>query len=209
MNYSKIYSDLIDRAKNRTTLEYTEKHHIIPKCLGGNNKNDNIVRLTYREHFLCHWLLCKIYPDNYKLKAAFCKMTHSTKFTKRIVTSKQFEIVKRHVRYIEYPWLKEYIRNHGPWNKGKTGVQVAWNKNKVFGPNSKESNEKRSETLKKRYSLLTHPRKNKDPWNKGKTGVQVAWNKGISEPKKECPHCFKLSNPGNYSRWHGDKCKMK
>lgn len=39
---------------------YTEKHHIIPKSLGGDNSPENIVTLTAREHFICHRLLTKI-----------------------------------------------------------------------------------------------------------------------------------------------------
>lgn len=26
---------------------------------------------------------------------------------------------------------------------------------------------------------------------------------------KECPHCKKIIDPSNYSRWHGDNCKMR
>ena len=59
MNYKKIYHSIISKAKNRTTDEYVEKHHIIPTSLGGKNNKENIVRLTAREHFVCHWLLWK------------------------------------------------------------------------------------------------------------------------------------------------------
>ena len=53
---------IIDRAKSRTLLanEYYEKHHIIPKSLGGTNEKENLVSLTAREHFICHLLLLKI-----------------------------------------------------------------------------------------------------------------------------------------------------
>lgn len=40
---------------------YTEKHHIIPKSLGGSNRSENIVRLTPREHFVAHKILAKIH----------------------------------------------------------------------------------------------------------------------------------------------------
>lgn len=60
--YTRIYYDIIDRAKSRTLpLEtYTEKHHVIPRSIGGNNSKNNIVTLTAREHFICHWLLPKM-----------------------------------------------------------------------------------------------------------------------------------------------------
>jgi len=43
MLYSKIYESIIERAKIRVLTEYSEKHHILPKCLGGNDDPDNLV----------------------------------------------------------------------------------------------------------------------------------------------------------------------
>ena len=59
--YSKIYFNIIQRAQSRVLLEeiYYEKHHIIPKSLGGSNDISNIVTLTAREHYICHLLLTK------------------------------------------------------------------------------------------------------------------------------------------------------
>lgn len=60
MDYQKFYDRLILNAINRSTLDgYTEKHHIVPKCLGGTNELTNIVKLTAREHFLAHAALAK------------------------------------------------------------------------------------------------------------------------------------------------------
>lgn len=41
---------------------YTEKHHIIPRCFGGDNSKDNLIRLPYRAHLLAHRLLYKAIP---------------------------------------------------------------------------------------------------------------------------------------------------
>ena len=73
MNYKKIYDDVIIRAKLRNAIiGYKEKHHIIPRCVGGKDVSDNIVELTPEEHFLCHQLLSKIYPnDRGLIHAAF------------------------------------------------------------------------------------------------------------------------------------------
>ena len=60
MNYQRIYNQIIERAKTRQLNCYKEKHHIIPRCIGGKDIN-NIVELTAKEHFLCHRLLCEIY----------------------------------------------------------------------------------------------------------------------------------------------------
>jgi hypothetical protein len=62
MNYQKIYNQIIERATNRKILDgYVEKHHVLPKSLGGSNDTSNIALLTAREHFICHLLLAKIH----------------------------------------------------------------------------------------------------------------------------------------------------
>ena len=70
MNYQKIYNDLIERAKNRQIDQYTEKHHIVPKCLGGPDNPENIALLTPEEHYLAHQLLTKLHPSNKGLAKA-------------------------------------------------------------------------------------------------------------------------------------------
>lgn len=77
MNYERIHNLIIERAKNRVLEGYGEVHHIIPKCMGGDDSEDNLVKLTAREHFIIHKLLVEIYPTNNKLHyAAFlmCKL---------------------------------------------------------------------------------------------------------------------------------------
>mgnify|MGYP000037463157 CR=1 FL=1 len=68
MNYEKIYNQIINKAKIRNVDGYTEKHHIIPKCMNGTNNPTNIVKLTARQHFLPHWLLHEMYPNNPDLR---------------------------------------------------------------------------------------------------------------------------------------------
>ena len=75
MNYEKHYNLLIERAKTRVIEGYTEKHHIIPKCMGGNDDASNLVELTAEEHYIAHLLLVKIYPNKGKLIYAANMMT--------------------------------------------------------------------------------------------------------------------------------------
>lgn len=62
----------------KTEEIYTEVHHIIPKCLGGSDEYDNLVRLTSEEHYLAHWYLYHTFEDGtsdrYKLTHAFKMM---------------------------------------------------------------------------------------------------------------------------------------
>ena len=84
MNYKLHYQKLIERANNRLlTGVYIEKHHIIPKCMGGSDSDDNLVKLTAEEHFVAHQLLVKIYPINKRLLSALSKMCSSSSKNKR------------------------------------------------------------------------------------------------------------------------------
>ena len=74
MNYQKIYNSLIDRARLRNINEYYEKHHVVPRCMGGLDTADNLVKLTPEEHYLAHQLLVKIFPDNHALAKAAAMM---------------------------------------------------------------------------------------------------------------------------------------
>ena len=67
MNYLKVYCNLIRKAENRTPPEgYTEKHHTFPKSIFG--KNNRVVVLTAREHYIAHTLLERICIKRYGMK---------------------------------------------------------------------------------------------------------------------------------------------
>jgi len=109
MNYQKHYNVLINRSsKTKPKIGYFERHHILPKCMGGKDKN-NIVYLTPEEHYVAHQLLVKIYPNEPKLVYAAKMMTvesldHSYRGNKL------------------YGWLKK------KWNKNRL-EDKQWNKN--------------------------------------------------------------------------------
>lgn len=76
--YTKWYSSIIDRARARILIGYSEKHHVIPRSLGGTNDDENLVRLTAREHFICHMMLARMTVGKAKksmINAAF-NMSH-------------------------------------------------------------------------------------------------------------------------------------
>lgn len=96
MDYKKHYINLITTRYNRKREKnvYYEKHHIIPKCLGGSNKKENIVYLTPREHYIAHWLLYRIRPHSNKLSYSFWIMNWpGTKKVKREyrISSRMYE----------------------------------------------------------------------------------------------------------------------
>jgi hypothetical protein len=58
--YTNWYMSIIENAKSRKLIGYSENHHIWPKSIGGHDVKENKVRLTAREHFICHRLLPKM-----------------------------------------------------------------------------------------------------------------------------------------------------
>lgn len=65
MDYVRLYAAVVQKGAARVIDGYCERHHILPRSMGGSNAPDNIAVLTGREHFLAHWLLFKIHgtPD--------------------------------------------------------------------------------------------------------------------------------------------------
>ena len=69
MDYIRIYKQIIENARKLEERrlkqkEYVEEHHIVPRCMGGLDISSNLVYLTVREHFICHWLLFKKYRSS-------------------------------------------------------------------------------------------------------------------------------------------------
>lgn len=98
MNYEKIYNNIIEKARNRKLDEnvYVERHHIVPKSLGGSDNSSNIVALTAKEHYICHHLLYKYKKgsDKFKMAHAWFRMCHKSSSQQRFITSRQYEKAK-------------------------------------------------------------------------------------------------------------------
>ena len=172
MNYKKIYDALISRAQNRNLEGYKEKHHIVPRCMNGNDEENNLIFLTPEEHFVAHELLVKIYPEEYRLIFALIIMNG-----KNPTTNKLFGWHKRKLSETQTklktgvkrgPQSEEHRKAIGDANRGEN--------NGMFGKKASE------ETLAKL--------KGRVPWNKGKKGLQEAWNKGIITHRATAG-CFK------------------
>ena len=76
MTYNEFIQNILD-TRGRFGIpdgEYKERHHIVPKCLGGTNDRENLVDLYAREHYEAHRLLAGENPDNDKLVSAWWMM---------------------------------------------------------------------------------------------------------------------------------------
>jgi hypothetical protein len=122
MNYQEIYDNLIQSAQLRPDIAflngYTERHHILPRSMGGTDEPDNLVKLTAREHFIAHWLLWRIHRTR-EMAYAFNGMC-SNSSGKRYHSSRGYAIARKAA--------------------SRRGIKT--------GPHDPESNIKRSNTMK-------------------------------------------------------------
>ena len=111
MNYLKIYNNLVNSRKYRElTREHGyDIHHIIPKSLGGTDSDSNLVKLTYKEHFISHYLLHKAFPWELTLLKAFCGLSYGRKLTSK--HSNRLKKANSLRMKIDNPMFKEEFRN--------------------------------------------------------------------------------------------------
>jgi len=98
--YEKRMNWILNRRRKLGVLKKsggtTEKHHIIPRSLGGTDSSENLIELTTREHFLVHYCLWKMYPkdsaESRKMVKAFTMMaaTPSSAGKKRYLNSRLY-----------------------------------------------------------------------------------------------------------------------
>jgi hypothetical protein len=160
--YTRWYYNIVANAMSRSTVaNYTERHHIIPKSLGGSNAASNIVRLTPKEHFVCHRLLTKMVSDSSaKIKmhnAVFQMSIQSSNQQRYKINSRTFEVLRKNKsmsmvgnRYGRHAMSEETKRKI---SEAKKGVSVGAGKKLA-----KETKQKLSDALKGRI-----------PWNIGLT----------------------------------------
>lgn len=116
MNYKKIYKLIVKNGKKRGLVKsaldgYYEKHHIKPKCMGGDDRNSNLVLLKPKEHFICHHILYKIHKEVPKLLYAYKMMTISDRYDHRL-TDKEYDVVgklfSKMVSESQIKWIKDH-----------------------------------------------------------------------------------------------------
>jgi hypothetical protein len=236
--YTAWYYKIISNAQNNGRIGYTESHHIIPKSffkkrslsgwLDENPDNpDNIVNLTAKEHFVCHLLLTKMTQGLAYKKSVYAakRCRYGKPGTPQYVPSGRV-----------YQIIKEQWSLINPFNDVKWQQQQATNKRGKSFTEEHKNNLKKSWTTE-RKKLMSDRNKgiclNKTT-NKGKKMPQLSGAnngfygkthsvetvekiktrlKGKPTPWAQkyliCTHCGKKMDLGNFTRYHGDRCKLK
>lgn len=206
--YTKVYFKIIDNAKTKNYNGYTEKHHIIPKSLGGTNDKNNIVRLSAREHFVCHKLLMKMVIGNarYKMIEAFSYFSNNSK-RKLIFNSRQIEELRSANSLASSKRNKgnEFYKYRKPADENLKKLRAKNATNSRWVNNGIEEKFSSDHFYLVKYSNYFYGRlseiKNKMSGPRGPLKVNRIVN------KIECHVCGIVCDPRNFHRWHGEKCK--
>jgi 5-methylcytosine-specific restriction endonuclease McrA len=226
--YTRWYFAIIKNAQVRTITGYVEKHHIIPKSLGGNNSLENLVVLTAREHFVCHWLLTKMVENTkhrYQMWNAFsCMLYRERPGQQRYkVNGKTFENIKKEgakIKSIKFsgsgnPMYGKRSELNPLFGIKKSPEHIEKIRQGNLGTiRSLESRDKQSKKMRGRTQLpehvtnrsgVNHPGYGKELDSARKEKIRQGV---LNMPLHTCEHCGKTTTKGNYKRWHSDNCKV-
>ena len=101
--YTRWYYQIIVKKAITNNNVYSETHHIIPRSMNGSDSNDNLISLSAREHFICHWLLTKMTTGNDRVSMirAFWMMRAENKNQKRYINSRAYQSLKEEYALIQ------------------------------------------------------------------------------------------------------------
>lgn len=170
--YKTWYNSITANAKNRTVDGYVERHHIIPVSLGGSNNKENLVNLTAREHFICHWLLVKIETGEAKAKMIYAlngmkRNGHCTQRYETKITSRVYENLKKEFSLVHSATMK----GREPWNRGVPASAAQIEKNKKAATGRVMSAESIAQGVAKRTGQK-RTEEQKANLSRGQTGIK-------------------------------------
>jgi hypothetical protein len=199
----------IDSLKSQVIDGYSEKHHIIPKSMGGTEARNNLIALTPRQHFVAHWMLWKAYGGS--MGRAFFMMSNFGKYGK--VNSRTYAMAR--ADYSEQVSIQMATQPHyvaTPETRAKMSKSAL---GKIINQKTRDKisfstlGKKRDEDFGRRVS---EAKKGKDNGRTGYQQSQEARSKiaigNINRPLLSCRGCkntFKLH--GGVKRWHLENCK--
>jgi len=205
--YTKWYFAIINNARTRTNTGYNEQHHITPECffknrtrkgpagqLVGNPEDpSNKVKLTAKEHFICHHLLTKMLADTrpraQMLKALERMTASNNKHQRYKITARLFQQIRIEAATAH----STLIKGKPSHSKGKKCPNISMAKT---GKSIKQPPRTEQHRINLGNSL-----KGKPAWNKGKTYTNKPYK------RLTCPHCGLEGSIANIKRWHNNNCK--
>lgn len=129
MNYERIYSEFIaDRlTKQPVKPAYSEKHHIVPRSLGGSDSKDNLIKLSARDHYFAHCCLAKTCGGPmWSALFAMANMTKTSGSASYFLRGRLVEVARREAALVRSKNMTEL------WGSG------AFKRNRVYQPKPEE-----------------------------------------------------------------------
>jgi hypothetical protein len=154
--------------------------------LGGDNQKENIIKLTAKEHFICHMLLVKMTDGKSKRSMAYAawQMTNIDSRQRYSPTSRIYSLLKKN--------LSEAY-------KGVPKTKIHW-----LGKTHSAQTKILQSTIKKNSNNPMWGKKHKE---KSKEIISEK-QKGILKPKFICSKCqATVGGMSNLLRWHEDNCR--
>ncbi len=131
--YCKLISKRIREPVSTKIWGITEVHHIIPKCVVGWKKirdsKYNLIRLYSHEHFLAHYYLTIIFPDNIGLHRAFYLMgnlKNKRRYKNINELAKAYEVAKNAI-FLQRT-QQTYVKLYGKTRAEKIKIKQKWKK---------------------------------------------------------------------------------
>jgi hypothetical protein len=190
--YTNYYNRIINKAQSRTLEGYVERHHIIPKSLGGSNDKSNLVSLTAREHFICHLLLSKMLEGKNKTKMVYAIWIIINTSKNVNINNRTYEIIRKEL--INNAKIKNIGNKNPMYNVRKFGKENPnygnkWTEEQKLFISQLNKYRKLSDETKKRMSCV---RKDKSKSKEHKIKIGKA-NKG-----KHSKYIYILPNNQNF-----------
>ena len=140
--YSKWYFSIIDSAvirnlNKKSSNTYGEMHHIVPNSILKQKRNEGVVFLTPKEHFICHVLLTKMLVGQNKCKMMFALISMKMKTDKtknRYINSRLYNFARsEYSTYKKEQWKDDTYRAHMSKKLSETHWDSSGDKNPMYG----------------------------------------------------------------------------
>jgi hypothetical protein len=204
MDYGSIYNALITKAQARATVDgYKERHHIVPRSLGGSDDKLNLVELTAREHFIAHVLLAKLYGGN--MWFAVLAMVGKANRKEIYAKGRMYEVAKKENSKIRSQLMTGTILPYEVREKIKTSLMSNTN---ASGFRTIETRENISNALCGRKLSILHAKKVRlnAIGNKSMTGQS---HSDETRTKMSASQIGRLKTLGMTGKTHSEETKQK
>ena len=186
--YYNTYFKIISRGQTRVLPPNIkiEIHHIIPRSLGGTDDASNLVKLTLKEHWVCHRLLVRFLTEPKHIRKMYNALFMMAVKDYRQINGRIYQAIKE---------------NAVPWNKGLTGLYQP--------PLNNTAKQKLSELWKGKPRPQEHRDAMKKGWQRIKEEGYQPWNKGLVGLRGPCQAVILVSPEGTEHAYESLKTGCK